>query len=159
MTTCGRKAADKRVELELDCPADLTAAMNAPLLEQAVVNLVDNAVKYSPAGGKIAVAALRVAEEVLVRVTDHGCGIGAEHLTRIFERFYRVNKARSREMGGTGLGLAIVKHIAHSHGGRVAVQSTLGQGSAHHLPARLLSRCRCPKAGQFGCFGLLPASH
>jgi two-component system, OmpR family, phosphate regulon sensor histidine kinase PhoR len=137
LTTCGRKAADKKVRLELTCPAELTAAMNAPLLEQAVVNLIDNAVKYSPAGQSITVEALRADEEVLIRVTDRGCGIGPEHLTRIFERFYRVDKARSRELGGTGLGLAIVKHIANSHHGRVTVQSTVGHGSVFtiFLPA------------------------
>ena len=129
LTTCGRKAAEKKVALELTCPAELATAMNGPLLEQAVVNLIDNAVKYSTAEQNIAVEALQEGEEMLIRVTDHGCGIGAEHLTRIFERFYRADKARSRDLGGTGLGLAIVKHIAHSHGGRVAVHSTLGQGS------------------------------
>ena len=73
---------------------------------------------------------------VVVRVCDHGCGIAREHLPRIFERFYRADKARSRKLGGTGLGLAIVKHIAQSHGGRATVESTLGQGSTFsiHLP-------------------------
>jgi two-component system phosphate regulon sensor histidine kinase PhoR len=74
---------------------------------------------------------------VLIRVRDHGCGIAQEHLARLFERFYRVDKARSRRQGGTGLGLAIVKHIIQAHGGRVTVKSAPGEGSEFtiHLPA------------------------
>ncbi|MFW5693035.1 MAG: sensor histidine kinase, partial [Thermoguttaceae bacterium] len=88
-----------------------------------------NAIKYSPAGETVEVVGENVAGETAVRVRDHGCGIGREHLERVFERFYRVDKARSRKLGGTGLGLAIVKHIAQAHGGRADVESALGKGS------------------------------
>jgi two-component system phosphate regulon sensor histidine kinase PhoR len=112
------------------------AAVNPPLLEQAVVNLVDNAVKYSPAGSSVEVALAEATDEIVISVSDHGPGVPREHLPRLFERFYRVDRARSRDLGGTGLGLAIVKHIAQAHGGRVSVDSRVGQGSTFriHLP-------------------------
>ncbi len=130
------KADEKRITIELACLDDLEARMNPPLLEQAVMNLIDNAVKYSPEGSRVRVEARRHEEEVVIAVRDEGCGIAAEHLPRIFERFYVVDKSRSRKLGGTGLGLAIVKHIAQVHGGRVDVESTPAQGSTFtiHLP-------------------------
>jgi two-component system phosphate regulon sensor histidine kinase PhoR len=97
---------------------------------QALLNLLDNAVKYTPEGGSISVSAWDTEAEVQVTVADTGIGIPREHLNRIFERFYRVDKNRSRELGGTGLGLSIVKHIIQSHGGRVWVNSELEEGSA-----------------------------
>ncbi|HEX8720666.1 MAG TPA: ATP-binding protein [Pyrinomonadaceae bacterium] len=97
-------------------------------LEQMLLNLVDNAIKYSRRGGAVSVRHAR-AERDVVSVADTGEGIPAEHLTRIFERFYRVDRARSRELGGTGLGLAIVKHLARAHGGEVGVRSVWGEGS------------------------------
>jgi two-component system phosphate regulon sensor histidine kinase PhoR len=126
---CQRLLKQRKVQIALQCPKDLELSMNAQLIEQAVVNLLDNAIKYSPPASSIELTARRQDEWVLVEVADRGCGIGPEHLGRIFERFYRVDKARSREQGGTGLGLAIVKHIAQAHGGKVSVQSTLGKGS------------------------------
>lgn len=99
-------------------------------LGQALINLLDNAVKYTPEGGSVTVSVKDVGREVHVTVSDTGMGISREHLSRIFERFYRVDKNRSRELGGTGLGLSIVKHIIQSHGGRVWVQSELDEGSA-----------------------------
>ncbi len=126
---CQRLLKQRKVPIALQCPRDLEVSMNAQLVEQAVVNLLDNAIKYSPPSSSIELTARPQDEWVLVEVADHGCGIGPEHLGRIFERFYRVDKARSREQGGTGLGLAIVKHIAQAHGGKVSVQSTLGKGS------------------------------
>jgi len=133
---CRLKAGEKQIRLGIQCDADLVARINAALLEQAVVNLVDNAVKYSPPGAAVGLAAERDAEGVVLRVEDQGCGIAAEHLPRIFERFYRVDRARSRELGGTGLGLSVVKHIAQVHGSRVDVKSTAGEGSTFfiHLP-------------------------
>ena len=134
---CAIGASSKGVHIEVSCEEALTARINAPLLEQAVINLIDNAVKYSEAERAIEVAAAREGSEIVVRVRDHGCGIAAEHLPRLFERFYRVDKARSRKQGGTGLGLAIVKHIAAAHGGQVTVTSVPGEGSTFtiQLPA------------------------
>jgi two-component system, OmpR family, phosphate regulon sensor histidine kinase PhoR len=129
LDVCEMKAGARQVKLTLDCPEELYAEINPPLLEQAVVNLIDNAVKYSPEGGVVSVAAGVEAAGLSIKVKDAGRGIPREHLTRLFERFYRVDKARSRDMGGTGLGLSIVKHIAVAHGGWVAVESTPGLGS------------------------------
>ena len=133
---CQLRASEKDVRIELTCDDQLHARINAALLEQAVVNLVDNAVKYSPEGATVLLQADRNESDLVIRVRDHGCGIGPEHLPRLFERFYRVDKARSRKLGGTGLGLAIVKHIAQAHAGRAAVESTLDEGSVFslHLP-------------------------
>lgn len=130
---CSHRSAEKGVTLSLDCDDALEADINATLLEQAVVNLVDNAVKYSASGGSVVVAATREEGRVLIQISDHGCGIEARHLPRLFERFYRVDKARSRELGGTGLGLAIVKHIVLTHRGSVGVESTLGKGSTFSI--------------------------
>ena len=105
------------------------AILDAPLMERALVNLLDNAVNYSAAGQRVAIRCRREGANLLFEVEDHGCGIAPEHQARVFERFYRVDKARSRALGGTGLGLAIVKHIAQLHGGTVAVRSEPGQGS------------------------------
>jgi two-component system sensor histidine kinase SenX3 len=93
-------------------------------------NLVDNAVKYTLPGGRVEVIGESNESEVVVRISDTGIGIPERSLTRIFERFYRVDKARSKQTGGTGLGLSIVRHVAENHGGRVTVESTLGEGSA-----------------------------
>jgi len=106
------------------------------MLEQAIVNLIDNAVKYSDEGAPVDVGAMQDEQETRIVVKDTGCGIPAEHLPRIFERFYRVDKARSRKLGGTGLGLAIVKHIVQAHGGWITVESKVDAGSEFviHLP-------------------------
>jgi two-component system phosphate regulon sensor histidine kinase PhoR len=133
---CRERAAAKDIGIDLTCPDDLAAAINAPLLLQAVVNLIDNAVKYSPAARPIQVEASRETGEVVILVRDQGPGIAPEHLPRLFERFYRVDPGRSRKVGGTGLGLAIVKHIAQAHGGYVTLKSAPGKGSTFliHLP-------------------------
>ncbi len=123
------RAEQKRMKVELACPDDLEAKINAPLLEQAIVNLVDNAVKYSDEGSTVEIEVRQEDGTVAIDVRDSGCGIPPEHLTRIFERFYVVDKSRSRKLGGTGLGLAIVKHIASVHAGHVTVESAPGQGS------------------------------
>ncbi len=127
--TCAAAAGAKGMALTVDCPDDLVVTANVRLLEQVVVNLVDNAIKYSEPGRPVSVVGSRGAEEIRLAVTDQGCGIAREHLDRVFERFYRVDKARSQELGGTGLGLSIVKHIAALHHGRVTVESTPGKGS------------------------------
>ncbi|MDQ7785885.1 MAG: ATP-binding protein, partial [Desulfomonilaceae bacterium] len=125
------------ITLEYEADESAVARINPTLLEQAVVNLVDNALKYSEPNSTVWIVSERRNSEVLIRVKDEGCGIPREHLARIFERFYRVDKARSRKVGGTGLGLAIVKHIANAHGGRVEVESSPGKGSTFsiRLPA------------------------
>jgi two-component system phosphate regulon sensor histidine kinase PhoR len=132
----GVKADEKRIAIDLACDDELEARINPPLLEQAVINLIDNAIKYSPEGSRIHIEASQADTQVSIAIADEGCGIPPEHLPRVFERFYVVDKSRSRKLGGTGLGLAIVKHIAQAHGGRVTVASTPGQGSTFtiHLP-------------------------
>jgi len=135
--SCRVSAEAKNITMELTCEDDIRARINAPLFEQAIVNLLDNAIKYSEPGKTVEAEAVQANGEVVVQVRDHGYGIAKEHLPRLFERFYRVDKARSRKLGGTGLGLAIVKHIVQAHSGRVEVQSVLGEGSAFtiRLPA------------------------
>ena len=126
---CGPRAAERSLAIETDCPGELMADVNPPLVEQALINLVDNAIKHSQPGRTIRLAAAAEAHDLVVRVADEGCGIEPEHLPRLFERFYRVDTSRSRQQGGTGLGLAIVKHIVQAHGGTVDVASTPGVGS------------------------------
>jgi two-component system phosphate regulon sensor histidine kinase PhoR len=130
---CAAKAAAKNISLQVNCPDGLRASFNAPLLEQALVNLIDNAIKFSPVDSPVGLEAQRAGSEIVIRVKDQGGGIAPEYLERIFERFYRVDAGRSRKEGGTGLGLAIVKHIAQAHGGRVTVASTPGRGSLFSL--------------------------
>jgi two-component system phosphate regulon sensor histidine kinase PhoR len=134
---CQPKAAARDIAISYDAAAELTANLDATLLEQAFVNLIDNALKYSDDGSQVRITASRSNGEVTVAFADQGSGIPNKHLPRLFERFYRVDKARSRKLGGTGLGLAIVKHIVHTHGGHITVESSLGQGSTFtvHLPA------------------------
>lgn len=130
---CEKKAQDKEIQISIHCDSQLEVQMNSALLEQALVNLIDNAVKYGPAGSQIDVTAEQESGRVALRVQDEGCGIDPKHLPRLFERFYRADKARSRELGGTGLGLAIVKHIALVHRGSVGVHSTVGRGSTFSI--------------------------
>jgi len=126
---CHAKAEAKGVTVSLGCPVKLVTRGNAGQMEQAVVNLLDNAIQYSPRESSIRVNARDEDGETVISVTDEGCGIAPEHIQRIFERFYRVDRGRSRAAGGTGLGLAIVKHIAQAHGGEISVESTPGKGS------------------------------
>ena len=130
---CCLQAEEKGIAVHLTCDEGLTARVNPPLLEQAIVNLVGNAIKFSEPGQPVEVKAEQTSAETLLTVADHGCGIERQHLPRLFERFYRVDKARSRKLGGTGLGLAIVKHIAQAHGGSVTVESAPGKGSTFTL--------------------------
>lgn len=133
---CAMQARQKNIELDYQCEPDLKLSANRLLLEQAIINLVVNGIKYSDDGGKVTLASKRENGMVSLFVKDNGIGIPQEHLPRIFERFYRIDKARTREEGGSGLGLAIVKHIAIAHGGEISVESELGKGSvfALHLP-------------------------
>ncbi|MGA1874270.1 MAG: two-component system histidine kinase PnpS [bacterium] len=130
---CSDKAQARRVKIDLSCDDGLSVSMNPALLEQAVINLIDNAIKYSDAESTVRVEAVRAGRDAVITIRDQGCGIPKEHLSRIFERFYRVDKARSRKLGGTGLGLAIVKHIVQTHGGRISVESAPRQGSAFSM--------------------------
>jgi signal transduction histidine kinase len=109
-------------------------------LKQVVVNLLDNAIKYTPAGGSVQVTVSAANGSALLEVADDGPGIPAEALPHLFERFYRVDKARSRQMGGAGLGLSIVKSICAAHGGRVEVQSVEGRGSRFQVAIPLSAR-------------------
>ena len=126
-----RPMAEKReIRLELEpAPADACVWCDSEAVSQILSNLLDNAIKYTPAGGRIAVGALPQGHFVELYVRDTGIGIPAEELPRLFERFYRVDKARSRELGGTGLGLSIVKHLVAAHNGAARVESRAGQGS------------------------------
>lgn len=109
--------------------ADYTVMGDETQLGSMFANLVDNAIKYTPEGGSVEVSAEADEKSVRVRVADTGIGIPEKKLPRIFERFYRVDKARSKETGGTGLGLSIVRHVAENHGGKVTVESTEGEGT------------------------------
>jgi len=125
-----KQASDKNIDITTEVPDDLPAvAGDKDRVEQVVVNLLDNAIKYTPGGGSVVVSAASAGGEVRVDVLDTGIGIPAGDIPRIFERFYRVDKARSRELGGTGLGLAIVKHIVQGLNGRLSVESEPGKGS------------------------------
>ena len=125
-------AARKSITLELlaDGTAGDRVFGDRERLKQVMINLVDNAVKYTDSGGKIVCRARHEKSRVELSVEDTGCGIPQEHLPRIFERFYRVDRDRSREVGGTGLGLAIVKHIVEAHGSAVNVTSAVGKGTS-----------------------------
>jgi two-component system phosphate regulon sensor histidine kinase PhoR len=136
---CRPKAEEKKIHIDVIDVLGIVARFDPHLLEQAVVNLIDNAIKYSDSESTIQVVADHIGSEMVIRVQDQGIGIAKKHHNRLFERFYRVDKARSRNQGGTGLGLAIVKHIAQAHGGRVTVESRIGAGSTFtiHLPIDL----------------------
>jgi signal transduction histidine kinase len=122
------------VTLRCDLPdAAVIVRGDLPALEQAIRNLADNGVKYTPSGGVVTIRVGVVHGWAQVDVEDTGPGIPAEHRERVFERFYRVDKARSRAVGGTGLGLAIVKHVALAHGGSVSVTAASGGGSCFRI--------------------------
>jgi two-component system phosphate regulon sensor histidine kinase PhoR len=128
------RAAEKQAQLINEIPAGLKLRADADRLQQVFFNLVDNAIKYGPVGGRVEVGARSRADgAVEVWVRDNGPGIPAEAKERVFERFYRVDRARSRDQGGTGLGLAIVKHIVQSHHGEVWVESELEKGATFHF--------------------------
>jgi len=132
-----RKFAEKNLQTELDVSENLPPLrVDEGRLQEVIYNLLDNAVKFSPPKGRIRVCATRNDNRISLSVSDCGTGIPARDLPRIFERFYRVDKARHRELGGTGLGLSIVKHIAQLHGGSVEAESEIGSGTTGrvHLP-------------------------
>jgi signal transduction histidine kinase len=129
-------AEKKKLTIEVRCPSGIPPVQgDAGRLRDVLQNLLDNAVQYTPDGGNIIVSAELGDGEVAFTVADNGIGIPQVEHERIFERFYRVDEARSRDVGGTGLGLSIAKHIVEAHGGRIWVESAVGQGSKFHFTA------------------------
>ena len=126
-------ATSRGIELSLMSTATSTVAVDRDAIHQVLSNLIDNALKYGDTGGKILVGACESEEGVQFYVRDFGSGISSEHLPRLFERFYRVDKARSRESGGTGLGLAIAKHVVRAHSGTIRVESEMNHGSTFYF--------------------------
>lgn len=126
-------AAKKNVSLELVCPQDVFMEVNRDRLKQMFINLIENAVKYNVDKGKVTIEIIKTLDSINISVEDTGIGIPKEHLTRVFERFYRVDKGRSRSMGGTGLGLSIVKHIVNLYNGDIKVVSNLEKGTSFSL--------------------------
>ncbi len=133
-----QNALRKGIDLELVRPPDTVRILaDEEPLEQILDNLLDNAIKYTNAGGQVTLRWKTEGMSALIEVEDTGIGIPQSHLARIFERFYRVDKARSREVGGTGLGLSIVKHMVQAIGGNITVTSRLGKGSLFAVRIRL----------------------
>jgi two-component system phosphate regulon sensor histidine kinase PhoR len=130
---CQTAAEEKEIQLKLSCDEALQARMDSQLLQQAMMNLINNAVKFSDPGSNIDITGTETKRTVTLQVRDQGPGIARKHHARLFERFYRVDKGRSRRLGGTGLGLAIVKHIALAHQGQVTVDSDPGKGSTFSI--------------------------
>jgi two-component system, OmpR family, phosphate regulon sensor histidine kinase PhoR len=129
LTALDTRAAEREITLQNEVGAEVIVQADPRRLEQMLTNLTDNAIKFNRAGGRVTISHERRNGRERIAVTDTGEGIPAEHIRRIFERFYRVDRARSRALGGTGLGLAIVKHLARAHGGEATVESTPGTGS------------------------------
>ncbi len=129
----GPAAEAKRIALRVEADASVRVRANRTLVEQAVANLLSNAIRYSPEDTTVTLGVRALGEECEISVRDEGPGIAKRHRERIFERFYRVDRSRSTAAGGTGLGLAIVKHIANAHGGHVDVESEIGAGSRFAL--------------------------
>ncbi len=130
---CEHSAREKAIVLTVQCQENIRCRINASLLEQALINLVENAIKYSDSAAGVDLVVEDADDMTVIHVRDYGQGIPPEHLDRIFNRFYRVDKARTRKLGGTGLGLSIVKHIAQAHGGWAKVASEVGKGSTFSI--------------------------
>jgi len=130
---CKDKALKRNIDIILNNAEDITFKHNSSLIEQAIINLLNNAIKYSDGNSEIKIMVIKQNHDIKISVEDQGSGIPEEHLSRLFERFYRVDKARSRQLGGTGLGLSIVKHIALAHKGTVTVSSKIDKGSIFSL--------------------------
>jgi two-component system, OmpR family, phosphate regulon sensor histidine kinase PhoR len=133
MNSLSNKAKERDIALKNLVPDGATVLADSVRLEQMLTNLIDNAIKFNRCGGCVTVELDQTVGRDIISVIDTGEGILPEHATRIFERFYRADRARSREVGGTGLGLAIVKHLARLHGGEVGVTSTLGTGTTFRI--------------------------
>jgi two-component system phosphate regulon sensor histidine kinase PhoR len=139
-TALAARAETRGVTIQNEIERDVQVYAEARRLEQMLTNLIDNAIKFNREGGEVTVRHNASETRDCISVVDTGDGISSEHIERIFERFYRIDRARAREMGGTGLGLAIVKHLARAHGGEATVQSTPGEGSAFtiELPKQVI---------------------
>ena len=122
-------AADKGIKFSVDAPENLLVSGDKVKLRQLFINILENAVRYTQDGGSISVSMLKKDTDAVIKISDTGIGIPPEHLPHIFERFYRVDKARSRADGGVGLGLAIAKYIVDSHHGKIDVSSEVGKGT------------------------------
>jgi two-component system phosphate regulon sensor histidine kinase PhoR len=131
-------------QVTMEAAPEIDVLADAQGIQQVLTNLIDNAIKYTP--GKIVVGGRELQHAVEFYVRDFGPGIPSEHLPRLFERFYRVDRARSRESGGTGLGLAIVKHIVLAHGGNVRVESRVGHGSTFYFSLPRVTPAELPAA-------------
>jgi heavy metal sensor kinase len=129
----GVLAEEKRQSISMEAAGPVYAMVDRLVLRQAVINLVDNAIKYSPEGGRVRIFVRDQPHGPILEVIDTGPGIRVEHQKRIFDRFYRVDKARSRELGGTGLGLSIARWAAEAHGGRIELESEEGKGSTFRI--------------------------
>lgn len=130
---CEGRAQESAITIKIPIPQTIRIRVNRTLLEQAIGNLIENAIEHSEKGSSISLTVEQGKSSISILVSDQGCGIATEHLPRLFERFYRVDKSRSRKFGGTGLGLAIVKHVALAHRGEVSVTSVLGKGSTFKI--------------------------
>jgi len=137
-TLLDEKASEKKIAIVVEECEKLPVLASKYRIKQILINLVDNAIKYNKVGGKVYICAYREPDKIIaIRVRDTGEGIPQDHMSRVFERFYRVDKSHSREMGGTGLGLSIVKHIAQLYDGSATVESTLGLGSTFIVRLRI----------------------
>jgi two-component system, OmpR family, phosphate regulon sensor histidine kinase PhoR len=146
LETARERLKSRAMSLEIDASSELVAFGDPDGIEQVLDNLVDNAIKYGRAGGKIRLGAKRSGDRVIVEVADDGPGIAREHLPRIFERFYRADAGRSREVGGAGLGLAIVKRLVESMGGMIAVESEIDRGTTFTIDLASMATA-WPRAG------------
>src|SRR6266542_814628 len=135
-------AEEKRIFMTCDGTDPVEVEADQSRLKQVLVNLLDNAIKYTPEGGNISISIARRDDHAVLEVADSGLGISADDLPHVFERFYRADKARSRQMGGTGLGLSIVRSICLAHGGQVTVNSTEGRGSLFRVELPLATSNR-----------------
>src|SRR5262249_4353888 len=132
-------AEEKHIDLNCNGAERVDVDADPARLKQVVVNLLDNAIKYTPAKGRVSVSVTKQDSRAVLEVADNGIGISADDLPHIFDRFYRADKTRSRQMGGTGLGLSIVRSICIAHNGKVSVTSSEGQGSVFHVELPLAS--------------------
>lgn len=126
-------ARENGIEINLEMRDEITLAGDRLKLQQVIYNVIDNAIKYTPRGGEVETSLVRSGKKAIIRISDTGIGIPAADLPHIFDRFYRVDKARSRATGGTGLGLSIVKQTVQQHGGSISASSVEGKGTSFEI--------------------------